>query len=289
MGKTLWHLIQRARHDGCTGLAAMIAYNFFLALPAFLIFMVTVLAYLPIENLDTQIIDQLRGLLPSDVLSILSRVLERSLSRERTIWLLPLSLLGTLYVMNNGYAGLIGSLNRIYDLDETRPWLRVRLRALVMSSIAGAFLLAAFTLLLVAPRIVSALSDDQGFNMTAGLWLGRLRWPMIVALAVIGMETTYRFAPCVTGRVKWHIVSPGTIFAASAWLVATLAFGYYVNNFGSYENIYGSLGSVIVLLTWMWISAMMFLTGGEINMMWRLWRESPLKHPERATVGAPDV
>ncbi len=272
MWKFAWNFIQRLRADGCTGLAGMIAYNFFLALPTLMIFIVTALTFLPVGNLDQQIIDLLRGILPSDVLGIFSRMLRGTISRGKSIPVLFLSLLGTLYVMNNGYAGLIGSLNRIYDFDEKRSWLKVRLRALIMSVIAAAFLTAAFAMAVVAPMVVSALSDDQGFNLTMGLWLARIRWPAIVVLAVIGIEHTYRHAPC--GSVRWRIVTPGTLFATGAWLAATLAFGYYVNNYSSYQSIYGPLGSVIVLLTWMWISAMTFLIGAEINMVIRERRGS---------------
>ena len=288
MWKHLWKFIMRLRADGCTGLAGMIAYNFFLALPTLMVFIVTVLAFLPVENLDQQIIDQLQGVLPSDVLTVFSRLLRRTISRGQSIPVLLLSLLGTLYVMNNGYAGLIGSLNRIYGLEEKRPWLKVRLRALVMSLVAAAFLVSAFAMAVVAPLIISALSDDQGFNLTAGLWLDRIRWPAIVLLAVLGIESIYRYAPC--GSVRWRIITPGTLFAAGSWLVATLAFAFYVNNYSSYQNIYGPLGSFIVLLTWMWISAMTFLTGAEINMTIREWRERKVKRTvERTTLPAPDV
>ncbi|MCL4474543.1 MAG: YihY/virulence factor BrkB family protein [Actinobacteria bacterium] len=287
MGKSLWNFIQWLRADGCTGLAGMIAYNFFLALPTLLIFIVTVLAFLPIENVDQQITGQLQGVLPSDVLTVFNRMLGRTVSRGQSIPVLLLSLLGTLYIMNNGYAGLIGSLNRIYDFKETRPWLKVRLRALVMSVIASLFLIAAFAMAIVAPMVVSALSDDQGFNLTAGLWLDRVRWPAIVVLAVLGIESTYRYAPC--GSVRWRILTPGTVFATGSWLVATLAFGFYVNNYSAYQSIYGGLGSVIVLLTWMWISAMTFLTGAEINMTIREWREKKARGVTRSTLPAPDL
>lgn len=286
--RIIWKLIQRARRDGATGLAGMIAYNFFLALPIVLILVASVLALLPVGDIVDEITKQLSVLVPGDVLSLLTRVLRQSLRQgSETVPTVLLSLLGALYVMNNGYAGLISSLNRIYGFDENRGWLRVRLQALILSVIAAFFIISALAMALVAPLIVNALTDDKGFNLTAGLWLGRLRWPAIVVLALLGIESTYRYAPC--GRLKFGLLSPGTLFATASWLIATLGFGYYVNNFSSYQNIYGSLGSVIVLLTWMWISAITFLIGAEINIMWREWRDGRLKHPERVDLPAPDV
>ncbi len=270
--KFIWHLIQRARHDGCTGLAGMIAYNFFLALPIVLILAATVLALLPVGDTVSDITAQLSGLVPADVLSLISGVLRRSLRHGmETVPTLVFSFLGALYVLNNGYAGLISSLNRIYKFDETRRWLRVRLQALILSVVASIFLITSLAMALVAPHIVDALSSDREFNLTAGLWFDRLRWPAIVILTVVGIESTYRYAPC--GRLKFGLLSPGTVFATGAWLMATLGFGFYVNHYSTYQNAYGSLGSVIVLLTWMWISAMTFLIGAEINVMWKEWRK----------------
>lgn len=263
-----WKFIMRVRADGCTGLASMLAYSFFLTLPAVLILMVAALAYVPVENLSDKIGEQLQGVLPTDALSLVERTLERTFSHGRT-HILVLSLVGSLYVMSNGYAGLISSLNHIYGLKESRPWLKVRLRALVMSVIAAGFILSAFSLVTIVPAIVGSLSGDMGTSETLALWLSRMRWPGIIILAFLGIEGTYRYAPC--GGPRWRIVSPGTLFAEGAWLLSTLVFSFYVDNYGSYDNIYGTLGAVIVLLTWMWISAMMFLIGAEINIMW--WQQ----------------
>lgn len=281
----LWKLIMRARADGCTSLASMLAYNFFLALMGVLILTVSSMAYLPIDNLGEQIVGQLNNLLPSDALSLVDRTLARTFAHGR-FPILILSLLGTVYVMSNGYAGLIASLNRIYRLKEHRPWLRVRLRALVMSLVAAGFILASFSMVIIAPIVASALSDDQGISVTISLWLGRMRWPVILLLAVAGVETSYRYGPA--GGPRWRFLTPGTVLAAGSWLASTLAFGYYVDQFGTYESVYGTLGAVVVLLTWMWISALLVLIGAEINMLFASGRMK-LEAPEQVKGGAPDV
>ena len=142
-------------------------------------------------------------------------------------------------------------------------------------------------MVMVAPLAVEELSGNPGYSDTVGLWLGRLRWPVILVLAITGIESTYRYAPC--GRINMGLVSPGTILAALGWMVSTLGFGFYVNNFSSYESIYGGLGAVIVLLTWIWISGLMFLVGAEINMMWKDWRGGGIRHPKRTESPGPDV
>lgn len=282
----LWKLIMRARADGCTSLASMLAYNFFLALMGVLILTVSSMAYLPIDNLGEQIVGQLNNLLPSDALSLVDRTLARTFAHGR-FPILILSLLGTVYVMSNGYAGLIASLNRIYRLKEHRPWLSVRLRALVMSLVAAGFILASFSMVIIAPIVASALSDDQGIAVTISLWLGRMRWPVIILLAVAGVETSYRYGP--DGGPSWRFLTPGTVLAAGSWLASTLAFGYYVDQFGTYESVYGTLGAVVVLLTWMWISALLVLIGAEINMLFASGRVGVLEQPEQVKAAAPDV
>lgn len=276
----------RARADGCTSLASMLAYNFFLAVVGVLILTVSTMAYLPIDNLGELIVQQLQGVLPTDALSLIDRTLTRTLDHGR-LPIFIISLLGTVYIMSNGYAGLINSLNRIYRIRETRPWLLVRLRALVLSLLAAAFILGSFSLVIVAPAIARALSDDQGYAVTISVWVGRMRWPAIILLAVGGVETIYRYGPC--GGPRWRILSPGTFVAAAGWLMSTLGFGYYVNQFGTYDNVYGSLGAVVVLLTWMWISALLILVGGEVNAL--IGGEGPrgLRAPERVVAEAPDV
>lgn len=271
--RTIWKLATRARADGCTGLAAMIAYNFFLVLPAFLIFMVSVLSLFPFQDLGGNITSQLRDVLPADAVSLIRRLIDQTLDRaEGQFFILATSLFGTLFVMNSGYAGLISSLNRVFRLEETRPWLRVRLRALIMSLIAAALILATFSLVIVTPSLLEKLSGYEGLLTALSTGLGLARWPVIIGLALLGMETTYKYAPCCGPR--WRILSPGTLFATGGWVCATLGFGFYVNNFASYDQVYGALGAVIVILTWMWISALIFLVGAEVNVMWRDWQEA---------------
>ncbi|MHB8160254.1 MAG: YihY/virulence factor BrkB family protein [Thermoleophilia bacterium] len=282
----LWKLIKRVRADGCTSLASMLAYNFFLTMMGVLILTVSTMAYLPIDNLGEQIVGQLKIVLPSDALSLVDRTLARTFDHGR-FPIFILSLLGTVYVMSNGYAGLITSLNRIYRLKEHRPWLRVRLRALVMSLVAAGFILASFSMVIIAPIIASALSGDQGISAIISFWLERMRWPVIILLAVAGIETVYRYGP--DGGPSWRFLTPGTVLGAGAWLASTLAFGYYVNHFGTYESVYGTLGAVVVLLTWMWISALLVLIGAEINMLFAGGRVGVLEQPEQVKTAAPDV
>ena len=276
----------RARADGCTSLASMLAYNFFLTVMGVLILTVSALAYIPVDNLGQTIVNQLQDVLPSDALSLIDRTLERTFNRGR-LPIFLVSLLGTIYVMSNGYQGLINSLNRIYRIQDRRNWLMVRLRAMVMSLVAAAFILSAFTLVIVAPPLADSLSGDKSLAETIAVGMDWLRWPIIVALAVAGVETTYRYGPA--GGPRWRFLTPGTLLAAGAWLLSTVGFGFYVDRFGTYESVYGTLGAVVVMLTWMWISAILVLIGAEVNMMMRGGSRMRLEAPEQVKGEGPDV
>lgn len=261
--RNLAAFVSRSRADGCTGLAAMLAYNFFLALPLAVIFIISVLTLLPVEDLGGRLVAQLEGVAPAGVLDLLREVLDNALSRPRNSILLA-SFLAILYVSNNAYAGLIAALNRIYGLTEKRSWLRVRLRALLLSILAGGFVLIAFVLVLVVPPTLEALAAGTSQEGLIRL-VGRLRWPLVALLLLVASEATFRYAPC--GAPRWRWLSPGTLFAAAAWILSTLLFDYYVDNFSAYDRLYGTLGTVIILLTWLWISSLVFLLGGEINRL----------------------
>lgn len=284
--KSLVAFVMRSRADGCTGLAAMIAYNFFLVVPSTLIFIVATMTFLPIENISQRLTDRFQKQGSSEAHSLIQTTLDRTFSEGRG-WIFALSLLGTLYVMTNGYAGLISSLNHIYGLKETRPWVRVRLRALIMSSIAAVLIFVVFTLILLTPSIMDTLSENHWLSGRTSMLLNLFRWPATVALAALGIETTFRFAP--NGGPRWRWLCPGTIFGAAAWLLSTRVFGYFVNNYGSYDRIYGSLATVIVLMTWIWISAMIFLLGAELNAIWQERRGGAAIHPTSSAETLPKL
>lgn len=264
---TLVTLIKRARADGCTGLAAMIAYNFFLVIPAMIILVVSAMTLLPIENTGERLAGLFKGRATGEAQTLIEATLERTFAQGRG-WIFLLSLAGSLYVLSNGFAGLIAALNRIYSLRETRPWLKVRLRALIMSVIVAVIIIIVFTMVFIYPLAREAISD-RGWASARWLSLLRLfRWPAIVVLALAGIEGTYRYAPC-GGGPRWRLISPGTAVAAGLWLLATVGFGFFVENFGSFSQVYGTLGTIIALLTWIWLSAMAFLIGAEVNVMLR--------------------
>lgn len=262
--KVMISLFNNARADDCTGLASMIAYSFFLALPVALIFIVSVLGALPGIDITGSLVGQLEDVLPGEMVELIDETVSDALSGGESI--LIISLIGTIYVLNNGYAGLITSINRIYGLKENRSWLAVRLRAFILSVFITVLLTATATFLLAAPKVVDYFADSGSAQTFASL-LDWMRWPAIIVLGILAVESTYKFAPC--GGPRWRLFSPGSLFATAFWVAATLGFGAYVDNFSSYDVVYGTLAAVVIMLVWLWMSALIFLIGAEINKVWR--------------------
>lgn len=275
----------KTRDDGCTGLASMLAFNLFLAVPVAAIMIVAILGELPFLDLTGNMLNQLEGVLPDEALDLIIEIVDDALRTGNGI--LVFSIWGTLYILNNGYAGIIMSLNRIYGVEETRPWLLVRFRALVMSLVAAGLLITAFAMVLIAPLVAEALSDSVGAPQTVALWIDRMRWPVIILLSLAGIESTYKFAPCDGPR--WRVVSPGALLSTTAWVLATWLFGFYVNNFTSYDRLYGTLGTVVALLVLLWLSSVIFLVGAEVNSFWSKSSRVRKMRPEQLRSGHPDV
>lgn len=171
-----------------------------------------------------------------------------------------LGLLLALYGAMRGVLTLMDGMNVAYDEPETRSFVRLYASAVVMTLCLILGLLGAIGVMIVWPSVVGFLGlPDQTRNLIT--WL---QWPILGVLSILGIAALYRFGPS-REPPKWRWVWPGAVLAMVLWLAGTLAFAFYVRNFGSYNETYGALGGVIVLLTWLWLSAFIVLAGAELN------------------------
>ncbi len=213
----------------------------------------------------SQIVDQLdslSGLMPEEVISIVTaQATEVAGSREGGLSLAAIfGVLIALYSASKGMASLIEGINVAYDEEEERGfvWLKMVTFALTLFLMIG--LLVALMATLGLPAVLAVLDFGAVFEflMTAGLWVG------LFLLTVFGLSVLYRYAPSRDGP-EWKWASPGAIVACLIWVIASAGFAFYVGNFGSYNESFGTLAGVIVLLMWFWISAFIILLGAELN------------------------
>jgi len=259
LGRRVIHEIQ---DDDCFGRAAQLAYYFLFALFPFFLVLTTLLGYLPVPNLMDRLMETLAEMLPGEALQLVQENV-RELVTNRRGGLLSLGILAALWTSSSAITSIIDGLNRAYDVEEGRPFWKVRLIAILLTIGLSLFIIVSIVLLTFGPQIGAWIADQVGLGRVFQITWNILRWPVIVGLLIIAMALIYYIAPDV--EQEWQWITPGSIVAVIGWLVASLGFSYYVNNFGSYNATYGSIGAVIVLLTWMYVSGFFILVGGEIN------------------------
>ncbi len=209
--------------------------------------------------------DQLKsieGVVPGGGLDIISAQVKALTSNGRQAlgFGLVIGVLTSLWSSNQGIKGLFDALNVVYHEKEKRGFVWRTVITLGFTLGAIVFILLAMAGVVVVPAILAFV----GFGDWATTLLAAARWPVLMVVLALFLSLIYRFGPSRT-QARWQWVSYGSAFAAITWLVASLGFSYYVSNFGSYNKTYGSLGAAIGFMTWIWISTMIVLLGGELN------------------------
>jgi membrane protein len=151
-------------------------------------------------------------------------------------------------------------MNVVYEEDEKRSFLSLNLRTLSFTLAAIAFLLLALVAIVIVPIILSYVGFTTGGERTLSL----LRWPLLFIIALLVLAVLYRYGPS-RRDAKWKWITAGSVLAAVLWLSGSLLFSWYVVNFGNYNATYGSLGAAVGFMTWIWLSAIIVLLGGELN------------------------
>src|SRR5688572_1803051 len=245
--------------DNCLGMAAQLAYYFLFALfPTLLV----VIAIADIFAADViQMLQGMQGFVPAEGLNLVTEQLG-SLTEGQEGGLLTLGMLTALWSSSAAMTAIIDTLNTAYDIEEGRPWWKVRLTAIGLTVGLSIFIVAAFALVVLGPTMAERLADRL-FLGAAFEWTWKiLQWPVVFALVSGALAIVYYYAP--DAEQDWVWLTPGTIFATVLWLIASLGFKYYIANFGGYES-YGVIGGVMVLMLWFYMSGLVILLGAEMN------------------------
>ena len=248
--------------DNCLALAAQLAYYFFFALFPALLFVVALASYFPITTLIDDLFRAMGGFMPPEALRIITDQMIKISDREHS-GLLTLGMLLTLSSSSAAMVAIIDTLNHAYDVEEGRPWWKVRLTAILLTVGVAIFILVSFALVLVGPTVATELAHS--LNLGAAFeWTWKiLQWPLVFGLVSCGVALIYYFAPDV--EQEWVWLTPGSILATTLWMAASLGFKYYVANWGNYTETYGLIGAVMILLLWFYISGLVILIGAEMN------------------------
>jgi len=248
--------------DNISIIAAGVAFYTLLAIVPALGVIVSVYGLLADPADVERQIGAMAGFLPEDAASIIREQLHRVAGSANTSLSLSaiFGLLLTLWSATKGMSTIFSALNVAYDEHETRGFIKFNLLALAFT--VGGMLLLFVILALVAG--VPAVIQMLGLGGPVAWAVSIARWPLLALLLIVAIGVLYRFGPS-RDQPKWRWVSWGATFATVVWLIGSIGFSIYVSNFGSYNETYGSLGAVIVLMMWFWLSAYIILIGAEIN------------------------
>jgi membrane protein len=247
--------------DDVLGLAAQMAYYFLFALAPAVVCVIAIASYLPYSSIQ-DLISSLSGLAPAAVVDILRDQLATIAEGEHT-GALTFGFLVALWSSSAAMVSIINALNKAYDIEEARPWWKVRLNAILLTIGVATFIVLAFTMVVVGPSIIDYVASRVGLGPAFATAWNLVRWPLALVLVALGVGLVYYFAP--DAEQDWEWITPGAVLATVLWLAASLAFKFYVSNFADYNESYGSLGGVIILMLWFYLSALAILLGAEMN------------------------
>ena len=264
VGPLLKRTGQEILDDNVLGLAAQTAYYFFFSLFPLLLFTTPLIgAFGDPQAIMNWVTQQAARVVPPDALGLIRGVVDDVVFSENAPGLISVGVILAAWTGSNVFNNLIFALNRAYDVEETRAWWKSRLLALVCVMVAGVFVFLASSIMLAGPEIIDwIVSLVPGVESTRSLWLA-VQYPVAFLLLVGVMWMIYYFLPNL--RQSKSQVLVGAVAASVLWVLVTLAFRAYVVNFGSYNKTYGTIGAVIILLTWMYLTMLVILAGGELN------------------------
>lgn len=247
--------------DDMTTYASALAYQALFSIFPFIIFLISLLGILKLERFFDWLRERAQLMLPQEAMEAVNKVIGE-LQQEKG-GLLSLGVIVALWTASAAVRATMNALNAAYDVQESRPaWKLYPLSILYTVGIAAMLILAA-VMLTVGPQAMQWLAQQVGMEqLFVTLWAW-LRWPAALLILTLAVAVIYYVAPDV--EQEFRFITPGAMLAVLVWVVASLGFNYYVRSFADYNATYGSIGAIIVLLLYFFISAAILLFGAEIN------------------------
>ena len=264
---TLKATFQEFQRDDALGLAAQLAFYLILAIFPFILFLVAVLD--AFGSSSPQFVDELfeylQRVMPAQVFDLIEAYTERTLRDEDTApGLLSVGILGTIWAASGAFSALINALNRAYDVQETRPYWKVKGTAILMTLGLSVLVLGGALLLIAGPSIGGTIAEVFTLDDEFVVVWNVVRWPAALLFMVATVALLFYFAPDVEQPFRW--ITPGGFVGIALWVLASLAFNLYLgSDFNTYDRTYGSIGTVIVLLLYLYISSLTILFGATLN------------------------
>lgn len=262
LAERIWKEINK---DDVFGRAAQLSYYFLLALFPLLIVLVTLLGYFAEtgSKLRVSLLGYLGQVMPSSAVALVQTTLEE-ISKQKGGGKLSFGILAALWAASNGMGAISQTLNIAYNVEETRPWWKTRLITVGLTLSLAVLILTALTLIFGGSKIADLLAASYGFSQVFTLTWKIVQWPIVLLFILMAFSLIYYFAPDLKDQ-DWKWVSPGSVIGVALWLLVSFAFRLYLHFFDSYSATYGSLGALIIMMLWFYLTGAAILIGGEIN------------------------
>jgi membrane protein len=241
--------------------AATLSFFFLLSLAPLLVFLVSLMALLPVPNLDRHIFEAVAEIVPAEAMTVVGRVLV-SIFRTNPR-LLSLGILGAIWAASAAFNAMIDALNRAYGADDARPMWKRQLVALGLTVIIGAMFLGEVVLLLLGSRMGIWLAVKLGISSALTESWPFLQWLVIPAISILAVEVLYFAAPHVKHNLLGQI--PGATLAVMLWLASSFGLRLYFRSFSGFTAVYGTLGAFSALMLWVYFGSLSILVGAELN------------------------
>ncbi len=257
----VWEEIQQ---DDLFGRAAQLGFYFQLALFPALMFLTAFIGLLPTQSMLPKVLSYLETVLPVDSMPLIETYLNQVVAGSGA-GILSLSFLGTFWAVSTGMAAIIDTLNTVYNVEDFRPLWKARGIAMIMTIVCTLFVILSIFLILAGGYMSQWIANAIGYGAVFTISWSLVQWPLVVMFMLLAVSMIYYMAPNVNH--SWRVITPGSVVAVMLWLLSSLAFKYYVANFGTYNAAYGSLAGVIVLMLWLYMSGLVLLIGGEVDVV----------------------
>ena len=242
--------------------ASSLAFNFFLAFfPAIIVFF-TLIPYIPIDGLQETLMELLSTVLPPSTNEITFATLDDIINNPRG-GLLSIGFILALYFSTNGIDSLIEAFNASYHIRESRPLIQQKILSLGLTLLLSIMLIIAISSIIFGKLTVNYLTEYELISDNAGELILYGKWFIMLLMLFFGISTLFHLGPAL--KSKWKLFTPGSIFTTIFIIITSIGFNYYINHFSQYNKVYGSIGTLMIILLWMYFNSIILLTGFELN------------------------
>lgn len=245
-----------------TNRAASVAFSFFLALFPGIIFLFSLIPYFPFAGIEDEIFFTFQRILPPDTYEATKSTIDDVLNNRRSS-LLSFGFLFALLFATNGVNSMISNFNDSYHQIDARSFWKQQLAAVSLTVVLSFLFLIGITIILFSSGVINSILSFFELERISPLLIESSRFLLLIMVVLLAIAILYNFGPAK--RREWHFISPGSILATLLILISSFGFSYYVGNFAQYNKIYGSIGTLMVIMIWIYINALVLIIGFELN------------------------